>query len=249
MPAPIIAAAGIAAAGAIGGAAISASGANKAADKQKKAAKKAAQAQKDALAQQTALAKPYVEAGKNALAEYQKMAPYEDFGMKQFQADPGYNFRMAEGMKGLERSAAARGLLQSGGTLKGIQQYGQNLASAEYDNAFSRYLSQREASMEPYRYLTGLGQAAAAGQAANIGSSGAALAEIAAARGNASAALAAGTGSAIGNAFSSAGQGIGSYYANEPYMNYLQSITPGMQSITPGMNSPRITSTTFGGPK
>ena len=50
MPAPIIAAAGIAAAGAIGGAAISASGANKAADKQKKAAKKAAQAQKDALA-------------------------------------------------------------------------------------------------------------------------------------------------------------------------------------------------------
>ena len=96
--------------------------------------------------------------------------------------------------------------------------------------------------MDPYRYLTGIGQAAAAGQAANVGSSGAALAELAAARGNANAALAAGTGSAIGNAFSSIGQGVGSYYANEPYLNYLS-------SITPGMNSPRITSTTFGGPK
>ena len=231
MPVPIIAAAGIAAAGAIGGAAISASGANKAADKQKKAAKKAAQAQKDALAQQMALAKPYVEAGKNALAEYQKLAPYEDFGMKQFQADPGYNFRMAEGLKGLERSAAARGLLQSGGTLKGIQQYGQNLASSEYENAFSRYLSQREARMDPYRYLTGVGQAAAAGQAANVGTTGAALADIAAQRGNVQAAQAAGAAGAIGNAFSSIGQGVGSYYANQPYMNYLQSITPSSSSF------------------
>jgi hypothetical protein len=214
----IIGAAGSAAAGIFGG--------NKAADAQKKASKKAAQLQREALAQQMALTKPYVEAGKNALADYQKMAPYKDFGMAEFQADPGYNFRMAEGMKALERSAAARGLLQSGGTLKGIQQYGQNLASSEYENAFSRYLSQREARMDPYRYLTGIGQAAAAGQAANVGSTGAALAEIAAQRGNVNAAQAAGAAGAIGNAFSSIGQGVGSYFANQPYMNYLNSITP-----------------------
>jgi hypothetical protein len=213
----IIGAAGSAAAGIFGG--------NKAADAQKKAAKKAAKAQNAALAAQTKLVAPYVEAGKNALAEYQKMAPYKDFGMAEFQADPGYNFRMAEGMKALERSAA-RGLLQSGGTLKGIQQYGQNLASSEYENAFSRYLSQREARMDPYRYLTGIGQAAAAGQAANVGSTGAALAEIAAQRGNVNAAQAAGAAGAIGNAFSSIGQGVGSYFANQPYMNYLNSITP-----------------------
>jgi hypothetical protein len=64
------------------------------------------------------------------------------------------------------------------------------------------------------------------GQAANVGSTGAALAEIAAQRGNVNAAQAAGTAGAIGNAFSSIGQGVGSYYANQPYMNYLQSITP-----------------------
>ena len=223
MPDPVT---GVIAGSAIIGAGASIFGGNKAADEQKKAAKKAAKLQKQVLAQQLALTKPYVEAGKNALAEYQKLAPYEDFGMKQFQADPGYNFRMAEGLKGLERSASARGLLQSGGTLKGIQQYGQNLASAEYDNAFSRYLSQREARLDPYRYLSSQGQAEAVGQAANVGSSGAALAEIAAARGNASAAQAAGMGNAIGNAFGSIGQGVGSYYANQPYMNYLNSITP-----------------------
>lgn len=232
MPIPIpIIAAGVAAAGAIGGAAVSASGANKAAKKQKKAAKKAAQIQQNVLKQQTELAKPYVEAGKNALAEYQKMAPYQDFGMPQFQADPGYNFRMAEGLKALERSASARGLLQSGGTLKGIEQYGQNLASEEYQNAFGRYLTQREARMNPYAYLTGIGQAAAAGQAANVGTTGANLADIAMSKGNVQAAQAAGSAGAIGNALSSIGTGIGSYYANQPYMNYLQSITPSSSSF------------------
>jgi hypothetical protein len=223
MPAPIIAA--VAAAG-VASAAASAYGSKKAADAQKDAAKKAAKTQQEALAAQTELAKPYVEAGKNALAEYQKLAPYQDFGMAQFQADPGYQFRMSEGMKALERSAAARGLLQSGGTLKGIQQYGQNLASSEYENAFSRYLTQREARMDPYRYLTGMGQAAAAGQAANVGTTGAALADIAAQRGNVQAAGTMGAVNALAGGIGQVAQGVGSYYANQPYMNYLQSITP-----------------------
>jgi len=223
MPVPIIAA--VAAAG-VASAAASAYGSKKAADAQKDAAKKAAKTQQEALAVQTELARPYVEAGKNALAEYQKLAPYQDFGMAQFQADPGYQFRMSEGMKALERSAAARGLLQSGGTLKGIQQYGQNLASSEYENAFSRYLTQREARMDPYRYLTGMGQAAAAGQAANVGTTGAALADIAAQRGNVQAAGTMGAVNALAGGIGQVAQGVGSYYANQPYMNYLQSITP-----------------------
>lgn len=217
---------GAAALGAAGSAASGIFGANKAAKAQDKAARRAAQAQQQALAQQEAMVSPYLEAGKNALAEYQKMAPYQSFGMQQFQADPGYQFRLSEGMKALERSAAARGLLQSGTTLKGIQRFGQDLASAEYENAFSRYLSEREARMDPYRYLAGQGQATAVGQASNIGTTGAALADIAAQRGNVQAAQAMGTAGAIGNAFSGLGQAVGGYYANEPYMNYLRSVTP-----------------------
>jgi hypothetical protein len=84
-----------------------------------------------------------------------------DFGMSDFQTDPGYAFRMSEGMKGLERSAAARGGLMSGGTLKGIQRFGQDLASQEYQNAFNRYQSNRAAQLNPLQSLAGVGQTSA----------------------------------------------------------------------------------------
>lgn len=83
------------------------------------------------------------------------------FGMKQFKADPGYAFRMSEGMDALERSAAARGGLLSGATLKGIQRFGQNLASEEYANAFNRYQIERAARLNPLQAMLGQGQTAA----------------------------------------------------------------------------------------
>jgi hypothetical protein len=96
--------------------------------------------------------------------------------MEQFQADPGYAFRMSEGMKGLERSAAARGGLLSGATLKGIQRFGQDLGSQEYTNAFNRYQTERNARLNPLQSLAGIGQTSttqlgAAGQtmASNVG--------------------------------------------------------------------------------
>jgi hypothetical protein len=75
--------------------------------------------------------------------------------------DPGYQFRLSEGMKGLERSAAARGGLLSGGTLKGIQRYGQDMASTEYQNAFNRYQAERAGTLNPYQSLAGVGQSTA----------------------------------------------------------------------------------------
>lgn len=45
---------------------------------------------------------------------------------------PGFQFRLGEGLKALERSAAARGTLLTGGTLKGLQRYAQDYASGEY---------------------------------------------------------------------------------------------------------------------
>lgn len=53
-------------------------------------------------------------------------------------SDPGYKFRLSQGQKALETSAAARGTLNTGGTLKGIVDYGQALASQEYGNVFNR---------------------------------------------------------------------------------------------------------------
>ncbi|MFK5283483.1 hypothetical protein ACI3PL_28310, partial [Lacticaseibacillus paracasei] len=48
-----------------------------------------------------------------------------DFTMADFTADPGYAFRMREGQRAIESSAAARGGLLSGGTGKALVNYGQ----------------------------------------------------------------------------------------------------------------------------
>jgi len=90
-----------------------------------------------------------------------------DFGMADFEADPGYAFRQAEGLKGIERSAAARGGLLSGAAMKGIERFGQDLASQEYGNAFNRFQSNQNNQYNRYASLAGVGQTAnnALGQA------------------------------------------------------------------------------------
>jgi len=87
-----------------------------------------------------------------------------DFSQEDFQADPGYAFRLQEGLKGMDRQAAARGGLISGGALKAAQRYGQNMASNEYQNAYNRYNQNRNLN---YNMLTGqqaVGQGATAAQ-------------------------------------------------------------------------------------
>jgi len=85
-------------------------------------------------------------------------------------ADPGYAFRLSEGQKALDRQAAARGGLISGGALKAAQRYGQDMGSQEYTNAFNRYQQERAAKLQPLQSLAGVGQTTAA----NLGSAGAA---------------------------------------------------------------------------
>lgn len=102
-----------------------------------------------------------------------------DFSSADFLAnkDPGYGFRFSEGLKGLDRSAASRGGLLSGATLKGAERFGQDLASTEYQNAFNRYQTNRANALGPLDVMRASGQSAAAGQAGiagNYGASGAA---------------------------------------------------------------------------
>lgn len=151
--------------------------AGKAADTQAGATRDAARLQYDQFERQVELQEPWRKAGEEALNKLVPLASeYTPFGMDQFQADPGYSFRMSEGMKGLERSAAARGGLLSGSMLKGIQRFGQDLASQEYTNAFNRYQTERAARLAPLQSLAGVGQTSAqtlgqAGQtmASNVG--------------------------------------------------------------------------------
>ena len=55
--------------------------------------------------------------------------------------DPGYMFRFGEGQRALERSAAARGGLLSGGTARRLTRFGQEMGSQEFMNRFNRLAS------------------------------------------------------------------------------------------------------------
>lgn len=135
--------------------------AEKAADTQAAAANRAADLQYKMFLEQQAAQEPWRKAGEQALNKLIPLASeYTPFGMQQFQADPGYQFRLQEGLKQLQGKAAARGGALSGATLKGVQQYGQGLASEEYQNAFNRYQTERAARLNPLQSLAGVGQTA-----------------------------------------------------------------------------------------
>lgn len=90
------------------------------------------------------------------------------FTMNDFQQDPGYQFRMAEGQKAIERSAAARGGLMGGRSLKDISRFGQDFASNEFTNAYNRFNNDRDQRFNKLSSLAGVGQSSAS-QIANQG--------------------------------------------------------------------------------
>lgn len=168
----------------VGAGAIASKGAKKAANAQAQAARDAQAANERNLQRQIDLQEPFRQGGLTAQnklmelmgiggdaasAEYGSAA--KAFGNDQFQQDPGYAFRQSEGMKALERSAAARGGLMSGSALKGIQRFGQDLASQEYQNAFNRYQIERSARLNPLQSMMGSGQSATNVMTGNIGQS------------------------------------------------------------------------------
>lgn len=73
-----------------------------------------------------------------------------------FEASPGYEWRLGQGLDAIEGSAAARGGLYSGATMKALNQFGQDYGSAEFNNYQNQMLG-----------LAGMGQSAAAMQANN----------------------------------------------------------------------------------
>ena len=135
--------------------------ARKASNTQADAANRAADLQYRQYQEDVVRQKPFYDVGVNALPELVAASKYTPFTMDKFQADPGYAFRLSEGQKQLDRSAAARGGLISGGALKAATKYGQEMGSQEYMNAFNRYQTERAARLNPLQSLTGMGQTTA----------------------------------------------------------------------------------------
>lgn len=159
---PLAIMAGVGLAGSLGGAAIQSHEAGNAANAQSAAAQQAAAYQKQQAENSTGFQNaewnqaqnniaPWLGAGRAALGELSGLTSTPGQGLlagfdKQFQAptgateqnDPGYQFRLQQGMSALNNSAAAKGNLLSGNVLQAQQKFGQDYASNEYGNVYNR---------------------------------------------------------------------------------------------------------------
>jgi hypothetical protein len=231
----------------LGGAALSSQGQKAAANTQADAAKATGDMQYQQYMQTREDQTPWRDAGVNALGkmqagEFAQPGAFK-FGASEFNAnqDPGYAFRVSEGQKALDRSAAARGGLISGGALRAATRYGQDMGSQEYGNAFNRALTGYNADVA--RSDTGynrLASMAGVGQTVNqqLGAAGQNYAN------NAGAAL---TAAGQANAASQMGQGntwnnalgtMASSYQNQQNFNTWMNQNGAGGAVTPGPAQP-----------
>jgi hypothetical protein len=189
----------------IGASLLGANSASDAASQQAAASQAALNAQKEMFDKQIELNKPFYDTGvaaNNRLAQMMGLNGgsgelTKTFGQTDFQGDPGYQFRLGEGLKGVQNSAAARGSLLSGGTLKALQKYGQDFASNEYQNAYNRFNNDQTTQYNRFAGLGGGGQTAANQLSSAAGNYGNAQSGLMTGVGNAQAAGAVGSANAL----------------------------------------------------
>lgn len=229
---------------------------------QKDAARDAAKTQKNISDESLALQKeladtqrqdfaPWRQAGEKALTQIQEGIKTGAFDPGAFDPskidvtkDPGYKFRMQQGLNALESSAASRGMTLSGAQLKDTQDYAQGLASQEYGNAYARgigeYQLESDRRARKFNILAGLsgqGQASAAGQAGATNQLAGTSANILNNLGNAQAQSQYAQGQAQANMYNTMGQ-----TANQAAQNWLlyQSLKPASAPVPSMTTAPVI---------
>lgn len=142
-------------------------GAEKAEDKQFAASQQALTEARARYAEAQKNLSPFMQTGQGANDVLARLFGLngQPADMSAFQASPGYQFRLSEGQKALENSAAARGGLFSGAAGKALTNYGQNSASQEFDNYVARLFGQQQLGANVAGNLANLG----AGNAAQMG--------------------------------------------------------------------------------
>ena len=235
--------------------ALGSSAASKAAKAQTQAAAQSDALQREMFNKQVELQAPFREAGLTAQNKLMSMlglsgTPGEagygkyagDFTMQDFTTDPGYAFRLAEGNKALDRTAAARGGLLSGGAIKAGERYGQEMGSQEYMNAFNRYQTNRANQLNPLQSLMGAGQTAANTLTSAAGGLGTSLGETALGAGNARASGYMGQANALSSALGTAIGGI----QNQQFLNTLGSRAATTPTIGTGIKYGGVPTGSFG---
>lgn len=122
---------------------INAFSAQKAADAQKRAADAANNTIKQQYEQTRADLAPYRDTGATANTQYGNLMGLNGEGARNqafamYQTDPGYQWQRQQAIDATQGSAAARGGLFSGSTLRSISDRTQNIANLDYGNYLSR---------------------------------------------------------------------------------------------------------------
>lgn len=157
---------------------IGASASTSAANTQADATKGASDVQLQMFREGLEATAPWREKGEEAL---NTLAAKVNAGPGEFTKSPGYDFRLAEGTKALERSAAAKGNLFSGRTGKELTRFGQDYATNDYQNFLANYY----ASLTPLQSLAGVGMTTASQNAVLGNQAGAQIGQNTIAGGNA----------------------------------------------------------------
>ena len=192
----------IPAAASIIGGSLQAKSASKAADAEREQLDKALQLQQRMYEEGVARQQPFLQGGTEDYNRLRSLMSGGPGAAQQFlQMDPGYGFRLSEGLKALDRQAAARGSLISGGALKAAQRYGQDVASQEFGNAYNRLAGLAQIGPSSAGVMNSLGQNYATGAGNIYGAMGQTAGQAQIARG-----------SAYGNMLNSLGKLGGSYF-------------------------------------
>lgn len=81
---------------------------------------------------------PFIQNGTAAANQATQMAQ-NGFTQTQFQQSPAYAFNMQQGLQAISNAQSVRGGALSGGAMKAMNNYGQQQASNEFQNAYGRY--------------------------------------------------------------------------------------------------------------
>jgi hypothetical protein len=106
---------------------------------------------------------PYLTGGTTAFNQLANMANTGD--MSKFYTSPNYQFRLDQGIKGMQNAAAGRGMLNSPRTMQALNDYAQNMASNEYQNYFQNMYNLGTSGQNAANNLGQFGQNYAAQQA------------------------------------------------------------------------------------
>lgn len=137
------------------GAAISSESAANAGRAQSQAADRANQMQTTQFNQSRADQLPWLESGKANLSKLNEQMPdlTRKFTMDDFHQDPGYQFQLSQGLSAIDRSASAKGMLNSQGTMQNAAGYANNLANNSYQQALQNFQGSQQ---QRYSMLSGL---------------------------------------------------------------------------------------------